>query len=250
MSENNGQPPLVYGPLDGHRLLTGCCDAARYRWPDAVWKYNPWTGLPRHQEDIGSDPHGLLIWSDAWGPMRAAEPEDIPGQLPLLTYSPLNGRELVGGELRRAALYRWPDAVWKYNPWTGAKRLDNHIAADPQGERLLGAYRRPAPDPLEGADVQVVADGGFARQGAAASAGVQAEQKARPFSHYFKPCPFTEVDVYRVLLMFEVADPCLQHAIKKLLVPGSRGGKDAARDVREAMASLQRWVDMRAEEVT
>lgn len=71
----------------------------------------------------------------------------------------------------------------------------------------------------------------------------------RKHSHYFKPCPFPEVDVYRVLALFSVTDPCLQHAVKKLLVAGGRGaGKDISRDVSEAIDTLERWREMRAEE--
>jgi hypothetical protein len=77
---------------------------------------------------------------------------------------------------------------------------------------------------------------------------VQAAQPA--FPHYFKPIPpgCTHVDVYRVLQLFEVADPALQHAAKKLLCAGARGAKDQAQDVAEAIATLQRWQQMRAEE--
>lgn len=72
----------------------------------------------------------------------------------------------------------------------------------------------------------------------------------RAHSHYFKPCPFAEVDVYRVLALFAVTDPCLQHAVKKLLVAGGRGaGKDISQDVKEAVDTLARWQEMRAEEV-
>jgi hypothetical protein len=53
------------------------------------------------------------------------------------------------------------------------------------------------------------------------------------YSHYHKPCPYDFVDVYRVLEMFGVTDPCLQHAIKKLLVAGGRGQKDIRKDVAE-----------------
>lgn len=70
--------------------------------------------------------------------------------------------------------------------------------------------------------------------------------------HYFKPIPAcaTHIDVYRVLDLFQVADPCLQHAVKKLLVAGGRGaGKDQARDIQEAIDTLQRWQAMRAEDV-
>ena len=69
-------------------------------------------------------------------------------------------------------------------------------------------------------------------------------------SHYFKDVSKLEtVDVYRVLLLFGVTDPCVQHAIKKLLVAGGRGaGKDVHRDIQEAIDSLERWKAMRCEE--
>ena len=67
-------------------------------------------------------------------------------------------------------------------------------------------------------------------------------------SNYRKPCPFDEVDVYRVLVMFEVTDPCIQHAVKKLLAAGNRGSKDVAKDVAEAIESLRRWQEMRRED--
>lgn len=71
----------------------------------------------------------------------------------------------------------------------------------------------------------------------------------RKHSHYFKECPFDEVDVYRVLVLFSVTDPCIAHAIKKLLVAGGRGGgKDIRRDIREAVDTLERWENMRVEE--
>jgi len=71
----------------------------------------------------------------------------------------------------------------------------------------------------------------------------------KEFSHYYRPCPFDGVDVYRVLLLFGVTDPCIQHAIKKLLVTGGRtAGKSADKDIHEAIASLKRWQEMRAEE--
>ena len=71
----------------------------------------------------------------------------------------------------------------------------------------------------------------------------------RKHSHYFKPTPFADADVYRVLLMFGVTDPCIQHAAKKLLVAGGRGGgKDISRDIQEAIDTLSRWQEMRAED--
>jgi hypothetical protein len=67
-------------------------------------------------------------------------------------------------------------------------------------------------------------------------------------NHYFKPCPFDSIDVYRVLSLFNVTDPCLQHATKKLLVAGGRGHKDISRDVQDVIDSLERWKAMRLEE--
>mgnify|MGYP000016287286 CR=1 FL=1 len=69
-------------------------------------------------------------------------------------------------------------------------------------------------------------------------------------SHYHKPVHHLQyVDVYRVLALFNVTDQALGHAIKKLLVAGGRGaGKDITRDVQEAIDTLQRWQEMRAEE--
>lgn len=68
------------------------------------------------------------------------------------------------------------------------------------------------------------------------------------YSHYYKKVPYDYVDVYRVLDIFNVTDPCIQHAIKKLLVAGGRGHKDIEKDVQEAIVSLERWKSMRVEE--
>jgi hypothetical protein len=68
------------------------------------------------------------------------------------------------------------------------------------------------------------------------------------YSHYHKFCPYEYVDVYRVLELFGVTDPCLQHAIKKLLVAGGRGAKPAPKDIAEAIVTLTRWQQMRQEE--
>lgn len=68
--------------------------------------------------------------------------------------------------------------------------------------------------------------------------------------HYYKDVSHLRtIDVYRVLVLFGVTDPCLAHAIKKLLVAGGRGaGKDKAKDVAEARDSLSRWQEMHEED--
>ena len=68
-------------------------------------------------------------------------------------------------------------------------------------------------------------------------------------SHYFKDVSkLQSIDVYRVLELFEVIDPAMQHAVKKLLCAGGRGYKDRAKDVQEAIDSLNRWQEMRKED--
>ena len=68
------------------------------------------------------------------------------------------------------------------------------------------------------------------------------------YNHYFKNTKHLDaVDVYRVLELFNVVDPCLQHAIKKLLCAGGRGTKGMDQDVREAIDALGRWEDMQVE---
>jgi hypothetical protein len=67
--------------------------------------------------------------------------------------------------------------------------------------------------------------------------------------HYFKKVTHLDaVDVYRVLELFEVTNPCLQHAIKKLLCAGSRGAKDIEQDVQEAIDTLGRYQEIRDED--
>jgi hypothetical protein len=65
---------------------------------------------------------------------------------------------------------------------------------------------------------------------------------------YYKEYPYDTIDIYRVLQIYEVTDPCIQHAVKKLLCAGKRGYKEVEKDVEEAIMSLQRWGEMRREE--
>ena len=69
------------------------------------------------------------------------------------------------------------------------------------------------------------------------------------FNHYQKSVEHLKwIDIYRVLLLFGVTNPCLQHAIKKLLCAGNRGVKDELKDVQEAIASLVRYLEMQTED--
>lgn len=57
-----------------------------------------------------------------------------------------------------------------------------------------------------------------------------------------------QIDVYRVLDLWGVTNPAVQHAIKKLLNAGQRGAKTYEQDIREAYDSIARALQMIAED--
>lgn len=59
---------------------------------------------------------------------------------------------------------------------------------------------------------------------------------------------YDKLDIYRILFLYEVNNPCLQHAIKKLLCAGKRGVKNQIQDINEAILSLQRFLEMQGED--
>lgn len=52
-----------------------------------------------------------------------------------------------------------------------------------------------------------------------------------------------EVDVYCVLKAFEVTDPIVSHAVKKLLCLGKRGKGDRMSDLKGAQAAISRAIE-------
>ena len=68
---------------------------------------------------------------------------------------------------------------------------------------------------------------------------------SQEYKHYKKDVSnLNSIDVYRVLKLFDVKDPALQHAVKKILCAGDRGTKDKVQDIQEAIASLNRSLEM------
>lgn len=75
-------------------------------------------------------------------------------------------------------------------------------------------------------------------------------QNGNTGEHYVKPNKYLrtittsngigDVDVYDVLHAFEVGNPALQHALKKMLCAGRRGYKDFQQDIDEAIQALER----------
>ncbi len=78
------------------------------------------------------------------------------------------------------------------------------------------------------------------------------EKMSVKYPKYYKPIPpgITELDVYALCKLFPVADDtgCINHARKKLLVPGTRtGGKSFRDDIKEARDTLTRWLELNPE---
>ena len=59
---------------------------------------------------------------------------------------------------------------------------------------------------------------------------------------------YNKLDIYRILSLYNVTNPCLQHAIKKLLCAGKRGVKNQTQDINEAILSLKRFLEMQGED--
>jgi hypothetical protein len=53
-----------------------------------------------------------------------------------------------------------------------------------------------------------------------------------------------ELDVYDILHYYKVNNPAVQHAIKKLLCAGSRGHKTEEQDLKEALDSIKRALEL------
>ena len=74
------------------------------------------------------------------------------------------------------------------------------------------------------------------------------KKQPQKHNHYFKDVSkLKKLDVYRILDLYEVYDPCIQHALKKLLVAGGRGHKDVSRDIQDVIDTLIRWQEMQRE---
>lgn len=70
--------------------------------------------------------------------------------------------------------------------------------------------------------------------------------ETREYSHYFKDVSKLDtIDVYQVLDLFGVTNPCLQHIVKKALVTGGRtAGESFSQDLREIRDTAIRAVEM------
>lgn len=70
-------------------------------------------------------------------------------------------------------------------------------------------------------------------------------EQVRKHRHYFKDVSnIDEIDVYTVLKLFDVTDPCLQHIVKKALCAGKRGHKDMMEDLQNIVDTAIRAVEL------
>ena len=77
---------------------------------------------------------------------------------------------------------------------------------------------------------------------------VDKEDKQQKHQHYKKDVRHIDyIDVYRIIDLYELHDPCFQHALKKILVPGERGHKDLTKDINDIIDTMQRKLEMIAE---
>ena len=73
-------------------------------------------------------------------------------------------------------------------------------------------------------------------------------EQVRKHRHYFKDVSnIAEIDVYAVLKLFDVTDPCLQHIIKKALCAGKRGHKDMMEDLQNIVDTAIRAVELNSQ---
>jgi len=74
--------------------------------------------------------------------------------------------------------------------------------------------------------------------------GGTGEHYESPASKYHVQIKGQWVDLYDILTAYSVTNPADAHAIKKMLCPGKRGAKDGIQDRREAIASLERAIEL------
>lgn len=69
--------------------------------------------------------------------------------------------------------------------------------------------------------------------------------ETKKYPHYFKDVSAVDaIDLYHVARLYDITDPALFHAFKKIACAGKRGAKDQAQDVQEAIDALKRWQEL------
>jgi hypothetical protein len=67
------------------------------------------------------------------------------------------------------------------------------------------------------------------------------------YNHYVRHFKGVKLDPYRIFSLYEITDPCVQHAMKKLFALGKRGSKNLEKDLQEVIDTLVRMKEMLSE---
>lgn len=70
------------------------------------------------------------------------------------------------------------------------------------------------------------------------------QQALESDNKYNRQCKGVTIDVYDVLLAFNVTNPALQHLVKKALCTGLRGHKDKSQDLQDILDSAKRALEL------
>jgi hypothetical protein len=70
--------------------------------------------------------------------------------------------------------------------------------------------------------------------------------KTEKYPEYFKEIkPGVWIDVYDVIFIFDITNPAIAHAVKKLLLSGLRtGGKPVLKDLDESIDAIERGIEL------
>ena len=63
-------------------------------------------------------------------------------------------------------------------------------------------------------------------------------------SKYTRTIKGVEIDIYDILDAYQTGSAAVDHAIKKLLCPGTRGAKSRLQDLAEARGSIDRAIEI------
>lgn len=123
-------------------------------------------------------------------------------------------------------------------------RLDRRTSFRKEDIKMVEDYIKPV-NPLNTLHTQVKPEATLADYIKSIENKYPEEVNKPKYPHYFKDVSnVNKIDIYKVLDLWQVTHPCLQHAAKKILVAGNRGHKDIAKDVQEAIDSLERYKEM------
>ena len=137
---------------------------------------------------------------------------------------------------QRAAQRQRPNIKTQVTAWHAAE--DEILASEMSGAE-------PCPeDPFASPEEDEAWAEAEKRMDAIGQNGGTGEHYESPASKYHVQIKGQWVDVYDILTAYSVTNPADAHAIKKMLCPGQRGAKDGIQDRREAIASLQRAIEL------